>query len=59
MERNCWQDVETRCLNWSEILKKGGIAEPPGYLETLALLKKRGPRMSKAQRKKAKPKRKR
>jgi hypothetical protein len=22
-------------LNWSEILKKGGIAEPPGYVEAV------------------------
>ena len=45
-------------MNWSEILKKGGVPEPPGYLETLAALKKRGLRRPKAQRKKAKPKRK-
>jgi len=45
-------------VNWSEILKKGGVPEPPGYQETLAALKKRGPRKPKAQRKKAKPKRK-
>jgi len=45
-------------MNWSEILRKGGVPEPPGYLETLAALKKRGPRKLKAQKKTAKPKRK-
>jgi hypothetical protein len=26
-------------LNWSEILKAGGVPEPPGYLETIEWLK--------------------
>ncbi len=26
-------------MNWSEILKKGGVPEPPGYIETVAKLK--------------------
>ena len=23
-------------MNWSEILRKGGVPEPPGYIETVA-----------------------
>ena len=23
-------------MDWSEILKRGGVPEPPGYLETVA-----------------------
>lgn len=26
-------------MNWTEILKAGGIPEPPGYLETLERLR--------------------
>ena len=41
-------------MNWSEILKKGGVPEPPGYIETVLDLRCK-PKRSK---KKAKTKRK-
>jgi hypothetical protein len=27
-------------MNWTEILKAGGVPEPPGYLETLERLRR-------------------
>ena len=39
-------------MNWSEILRKGGVPESPGYLETVAKLK------NKPKRKKGKGKKK-
>tara|TARA_Y100000004_G_scaffold18850_1_gene19390 strand:+ start:306 stop:440 length:135 start_codon:yes stop_codon:yes gene_type:complete len=35
-------------MNWSEILKKGGVPEPPGYVETVAKLKNRPKRTKRA-----------
>ena len=40
-------------MNWSEILRKGGVPEPPGYIETVAKVS------SKPKRQKKKPKGKR
>jgi hypothetical protein len=40
-------------VNWSEILRKGGVPEPPGYIETVAKVS------SKPKRQKKKPKGKR
>tara|TARA_R100001163_G_C5056224_1_gene192627 strand:- start:1652 stop:1786 length:135 start_codon:yes stop_codon:yes gene_type:complete len=37
-------------VNWSEILRKGGVPEPPGYVETVAKVS------SKPKRQKRKPK---
>ena len=41
-------------MNWSEILKKGGVPEPPGYIETVLNLRckpKRNKKKAKAKRK--------
>ena len=35
-------------MNWSEILKKGGVPEPPGYQETVAKLKNKPKRTKRA-----------
>jgi len=35
-------------MNWSEILKKGGVPEPPGYVETVAKLRNRPKRTKRA-----------
>lgn len=40
-------------MNWSEILRKGGVPEPPGYVETVAKVKAK----PKRKKKRAKPKR--
>tara|TARA_R100001086_G_scaffold237221_1_gene161158 strand:+ start:2646 stop:2774 length:129 start_codon:yes stop_codon:yes gene_type:complete len=40
-------------MNWSEILRKGGVPEPPGYIETVAKVS------AKPKRQKKKPKGKR
>ena len=40
-------------MNWSEILRKGGVPEPPGYIETVAKVN------AKPKRQKKKPKSKR
>tara|TARA_B100000925_G_scaffold238630_1_gene187604 strand:+ start:1578 stop:1700 length:123 start_codon:yes stop_codon:yes gene_type:complete len=40
-------------MNWSEILRKGGVPEPPGYIETVAKVSAR----TKRQKKKPKSKR--
>ena len=37
-------------VNWSEILRKGGVPEPPGYVETVARVR------SKPKRQRKKPK---
>ena len=42
-------------MNWSEILRKGGVPEPPGYIETVAKVQskpKRAKRAKLAKRKK-------
>ena len=42
-------------MNWSEILRKGGVPEPPGYIETVAKVSgkpKRAKRAKLAKRKK-------
>ena len=39
-------------MNWSEILRKGGVPEPPGYIETVAKVSARPKRVKT----KAKPK---
>ena len=44
-------------MNWSEILRKGGVPEPPGYIETVAKVSskpKRAKRAKLAKRKKQK-----
>ena len=44
-------------MNWSEILRKGGVPEPPGYIETVAKVQskpKRAKRAKLAKRKKQK-----
>jgi len=45
-------------MNWTEILKRGNVPEPPGYHETIARLQSKPdkPRVKPSQRKK-KPKR--
>ena len=35
-------------MKWSEILKKAGVPEPPGYVETVAKLKNRPKRTKRA-----------
>ena len=35
-------------MNWSVILKKGGVPEPPGYLETVAKLRNKPKRTKRA-----------
>ena len=32
-------------MNWSEILRKGGVPEPPGYIETVAKVSARPKRV--------------
>ncbi len=42
-------------MDWSKILKQGGVPEPPGYVETVAKMKikpKRAKRAKLAKRKK-------
>jgi len=34
-------------MNWSEILRKGGVPEPPGYIETVAKVSARPKRQKK------------
>ena len=34
-------------MNWSEILRKGGVPESPGYVETVAKVKARPKRQKK------------
>ena len=34
-------------MNWSEILRKGGVPEPPGYIETVAKVSTRPKRQKK------------
>jgi hypothetical protein len=41
-------------MDWTKILKQGGIPEPPGYVETVAKVRSR----PKREKKKAKPKKK-
>lgn len=42
-------------MDWTKILKQGGIPEPPGYVETVAKVRAR----PKREKKKAQPKKKR
>ena len=42
-------------MDWTKILKQGGVPQPPGYVETVARIKAR----PKREKKKAKPKKKR
>jgi hypothetical protein len=42
-------------MNWTKILKQGGVPEPPGYRETVARVRA----MPKREKKKAKGKKKR
>ena len=42
-------------MDWSKILKQGGVPEPPGYVETVAKVKSK----PKREKKKAKGKKKR
>ena len=42
-------------MDWTKILKQGGVPEPPGYVETVTKIKAR----PKREKKKAKPKKKR
>jgi hypothetical protein len=41
-------------MNWSEILKKGGVPEPPGYIETVLNLRCKPKRNKKKAKKKRK-----
>jgi hypothetical protein len=47
-------------MNWTEILERAGIAEPPGYQETVARIRIRGnkPRVKPSRKNKKRPKRK-
>tara|TARA_B100001778_G_C18542799_1_gene609154 strand:- start:593 stop:817 length:225 start_codon:yes stop_codon:yes gene_type:complete len=35
-------------VNWSEILQKGGVPEPPGYIETVAKVRSKPKRTKRA-----------
>ena len=35
-------------MNWSEILRKGGVPEPPGYIETVAKVSSKPKRIKRA-----------
>jgi hypothetical protein len=35
-------------VNWSEILRKGGVPEPPGYIETVAKVSSKPKRTKRA-----------
>ena len=37
-------------MNWSEILRKGGVPEPPGYIETVAKVSAKPKRQKKSPR---------
>jgi len=39
-------------MDWTRILKQGGIPEPPGYLETVARVKNRPKRTKREKREK-------
>jgi len=41
-------------MNWSEILRKGGVPEPPGYVETVARVSSKPKRQKKKLKAKAK-----
>ena len=41
-------------MNWSEILRKGGVPEPPGYVETVARVSSKPKRQKKKPKAKAK-----
>ena len=43
-------------MNWSEILRKGGVPEPPGYVETVARVSSKPKRQKKKSKAKAKAK---
>ena len=45
-------------LNWSEILRKRGVPEPPGYVETVARVRSKPKRIKTKPKAKSKPKRK-
>jgi hypothetical protein len=45
-------------VNWSEILRKGGVPEPPGYIETMAKVSARPKRVKTKAKAKSRPKRK-
>lgn len=44
-------------MNWSEILRKGGVPEPPGYVETVAKVSAKPKRVKAKAKAKSKPKR--
>ena len=45
-------------MNWSEILRKGGVPEPPGYIETVAKVSAKPKRVKARAKAKSRPKRK-
>jgi len=45
-------------MDWTAILKQGGVPEPPGYHETMARIDAKPKREKKKPKPKAKPKRK-
>lgn len=42
-------------MDWTEILKRGGVPEPPGYHETVAKIRSRPERVKKKGKGKSKP----
>ena len=45
-------------MNWSEILRKGGVPEPPGYIETVMKVSSKPKRVKTKAKAKSRPKRK-
>ena len=42
-------------MDWTKILKQGGVPEPPGYIETVAKVKSKPKRQKKRPKGKRKP----
>jgi len=42
-------------MDWTKILKQGGVPEPPGYIETVAKVKSKSKRQKKKPKGKRKP----